>query len=47
MNYNVYEMVILHTPTRYGYFFEGWYLNNIKVTVVEKETTNNIYLEAR
>lgn len=39
--------VILQNPTKYGYVFEGWFIDNVKTSEIEVGTFGNITLSAR
>ena len=49
-NQNTYtygEGLILKDPSRLGYTFDGWYLNNVKVNEISTTTIDDLILEGR
>lgn len=45
--YNINDEFTLNIPTKEGYNFLGWYLNDVRVEKIEKGTTGNLLLVAR
>ncbi len=41
------ESLILLTPTKENYTFDGWYINQVKVTSIPKYSTGNLVLSAK
>lgn len=45
--YTMNDEFILNNPTKNGYNFLGWYVNDVKIEKIEKGTTGNLTLLAK